>query len=216
MVPDGIDYKFLKAFKLFLLSRLKKKNEQFIICTGGGKLAREYMNTLAKEKINVYTQDLMGIACTRLNAQLFANFLFEASNKEIPTTLEEVADLAKNNKIIVCGGLESGRTTDGTTASIAEYLNVKQMINITNVKGLYEKDPKKYRNAKLIKKISYAGFKKLMQSIKEHPGQHFVLDSLAAEIIERSKITAIIVGKNIRNLAKVLNKEKFIGTVIGD
>ena len=45
IVPDQIDYNFLKNFKKFILSRVKK-NERFILITGGGSSARIYQQAL--------------------------------------------------------------------------------------------------------------------------------------------------------------------------
>jgi uridylate kinase len=210
IVPDKVDYKFLKALKKILLS-LKGKN--IVICTGGGVTARKYMEPLKKEKINEYNQDLMGIESTRLNAYLLASFLGKDANKEVPKTLEEVADAVKVNKIVVCGGLTPGQTSDGTTAMIADYLDADVLINMTNVDGLFDKDPRKYKDAKFIPKLSHAAFKKVMDKIEKKPGMHFILDHLAAEITYKSKIKVVIM-KGVNNLEKFLSGKKFKGTII--
>lgn len=213
IVPDKPDYIFLKNFKK-LIYKISKK-DKIVICTGGGKTARDYIEILEKEKLSEYARDLVGIECTRLNAKLLSSFLGEICNKEIPKELEEVADLSKNNKVVVCGGLSPGRTSDGTTAQIADYLNSGFFINITNVKGLYDKDPKKFKNAKLIKKISYKELEKMMEKFKEKPGQHFIIDSLALELCKNEKIKIFIIGKDIKNIERTIKGKKFIGTLIG-
>ena len=213
IVPDKPDYIFLKKFKK-LIYEASRKNK-IVICTGGGKTARDYINALEKEKLSEYVRDLVGIECTRLNAKLLSSFLGDICNKEIPKELEEVADMLKSNKVVVCGGLSVGRTSDGTTAQIANYLNSRFFINVTNVKGLYNKDPNKFKNTRLIKKIRYKELEKMMGRIKERPGQHFIIDSLALELCENEKIKIIIIGKDIKNIERTIKGKKFIGTVVG-
>ena len=50
IVPDEIDYDFLKKFKKTLL-KIEKGNK-IIIVTGGGSVARKYIATLRKEKLS--------------------------------------------------------------------------------------------------------------------------------------------------------------------
>ena len=69
--PGKVDYDFLKQFKKVI----SKLNHKFIIVTGGGKIAREYIEALRKEKLNEKILSLMGIKTTKLNAMLVSNFL---------------------------------------------------------------------------------------------------------------------------------------------
>ncbi len=210
IVPNDVDCRFLKELKKAVLSH---KSGKIVICTGGGATARKYMEPLKKEKFNEYTQDLMGIEATRLNAYLVASFLGEVANKEIPKTLEEVADAAKSNKVVVCGGLTPGQTSDGTTAMIADYLDADALINLTNVDGLFTKDPRKFKDAKFIPKLSHDDFKRIIDKIEKKPGMHFVLDHMAAEICRKAKIKVVIM-KGVVNLKKLISGKKFKGTVI--
>jgi uridylate kinase len=206
--PKTVDAKFLDKLKTVILKASKKN--KIVICTGGGFIARDYIRAL-KNKSN-YVQDVMGIHCTRLNAMLIASHISKC-NQEIPTTLEEIKDLLASLNIVVCGGLRPGTTSDGTTASIADYLNADYMINMTNVKGLYTKDPRKYKDAKFIGKLSHKEFKEIIDKVKEKPGQHFVLDQLAAKICRQAKIK-VAIFKGTNNLQKFLENKKFDGTII--
>ena len=75
IVPDKVDYKFLKNLKKAVLGL---KGKKIVICTGGGSTARKYMAPLKKEGLNEYTQDLVGIEATRINAHLVASFIGKA------------------------------------------------------------------------------------------------------------------------------------------
>lgn len=217
IVPKNVDLLFLKKFKKFLLKISKKR--KVVIVTGGGRTARNYIMALEKAGSSVRERNIIGIECTRLNALLLTTFLAKIANPSIPVTTKEFLSFYKKFRIIVTGGgLEEshlGTTSDGTTAFITEKLKVKEFINLTNVNGVYNKDPKTHKDARLIKKLSYKEFEKLMDKIKEKPGQHFILDSYALKIIKKNKIrVAILNGRNLKNLNNYLNGKKFIGSVI--
>ena len=54
---------------------------------------------------------------------------------------------------------------------------------------------------------------KMAKKIRYEPGQHFVLDQIAARTIKRYKIKTVIL-KDVDNLEKCLRGKKFVGTVI--
>ncbi|MDI6737191.1 MAG: UMP kinase [Nanoarchaeota archaeon] len=215
IVPDKVDYAFLLSLRKAVEAIAKKY--KIVICTGGGRTAREYISALRKAGAGNHTQDIVGIDATRLNARLVASFLSAGkkvkANAEIPKSLGDIKELLQVNNCVVCGGLGPGKTSDGTTAEIAEYLGADTIYNMTNVKGLYTKDPRKHRDAKFLPLISHEGFHDMMAKVKEKPGQHFVLDS-EAERITREKNMEVIILKGACNLQKAVEGKKFEGTVI--
>ncbi|MDX8400245.1 MAG: hypothetical protein R8K20_08345, partial [Gallionellaceae bacterium] len=71
IVPNGsIDVGYLKKFKKFIESRVKK-GDSFVIITGGGGVAREYQRA-ARSVTDLTRDDLdwLGIHATRINAHL--------------------------------------------------------------------------------------------------------------------------------------------------
>jgi len=220
IVPNKVDYLFLGKFKKLLL-RLSKNAKIVVVC-GGGKIARDYIKALEKEGASSYERAYMGVECTRLNALLLATFLGNKANQKVPTSPKEFMRFYRKFRIVVLGGaLEAFHidttTTDGTTAYVAVKLKAKEFINLTNVNGLYDKDPRLFRNAKLIKEISYKDFEVMMRKVKEKPGQHFILDSYAARLVRKKRIKVVILdGRNVKNVENYLNKRKFVGSVIGN
>jgi predicted uridylate kinase len=158
---------------------------------------------------------MVGIAVTRLNARFMTYFFGKDANKGIPHDIKQVKGMLNKNDIIFCGALRyaPNQTSDSTAATIANHLR-SQFINITNVLGLYTKNPKEFKNAKFIPRISWQAFNKRANAIKYKPGQHFVLDQHAAEIIMNNKIKTYILGQNLRNLDNLLSGKAFKGTVI--
>ncbi|MBU1117340.1 MAG: UMP kinase [Bacteroidetes bacterium] len=211
IVPDEVDYKYLKKFSK-LISKFSKKNKVVII-TGGGSTAREYIEPLTKAKLGNYIYSLVGIAATKLNARLVSGFFKET--KKIPENIKEIKNKLKKSNLVISGalGVQPNMTSDGNAAQIAEAIKADIFINITNVQGLYNKNPK-IRGAKLITEISYTDFSKMVNKIKYKAGQHFVLDKPAADIIKKAKIKTVIINKDLKNLKNVLKEKNFVGTLI--
>ncbi|MEK6908834.1 MAG: UMP kinase [Nanoarchaeota archaeon] len=213
IVPEKIDPIWLDKFRsLIIKSRDKYK---FIIVCGGGFVAREYITILEKEHKSKKQQSLAGIAVTRMNARIMMQLFGDCANKELPLKMNQIKNLLVKNDIIFCGALRyaPNQTSDSTAAKLANYLKT-EFINITNVSGLYDKNPMKYKNAKFIANISWKDFEKRAISMKYKPGQHFVLDQKAAKVIKKNKITTYIIGKDIENLENLLKDKRFMGTTI--
>jgi uridylate kinase len=212
IVPDKVDYKFLKRFRDLIESHPSQK---FVVVTGGGSIARKYITALRKLGSSNKKQALTGIAITRLNAGLLAKFFGAKANEIVPKNMTKVKNLLNKNQVVFCGGLRYKKksTSDGTAAKLAVKLKTP-FINITNVKGLYTSNPKTNKNAKFIKKISWKKFDEKASKIKFKAGQHFVLDQKAAKIILKYKIPTYIV-ESLDDVDKILQGQKnFQGTII--
>ena len=217
IVPNKVNYEFLNKFKKVL--EKNKKKYKFIVVCGGGQTARTYIKGLENEKLSkkkkIYFQSLLGISATRLNARLLTYLFGEDAHQGIPHDMKQIKGLLKRNDYVFCGALRYSKkqTSDSTSAQLARYFRT-QFINLTNVKGLFDKNPKKFKSAKFIPEISHKDFLKKAKEITFTPGQHFVLDQKAAKIIKKYKITTYILGEDIKQLDNVLNHKHFIGTRI--
>jgi uridylate kinase len=209
IVPNKVDYSYLLRFKKTVSSFYKKN--KLVIITGGGSTARKYMDL---KRFDYKTKSLIGIASTKLNARLVSGVFNK--KEEIPENVKDVKNALKKSNLVICGalGMKPNSTTDGNAAEIANEINADLFINMTDIKGLYDKDPIKYKNARYIPKISFKEFKKITGKIKFKAGQHFVLDQFAAKLIAKNKIKTVIINQNLANLKKTLNGRKFVGTVI--
>tara|TARA_Y100000296_G_scaffold86946_1_gene128821 strand:+ start:3863 stop:4558 length:696 start_codon:yes stop_codon:yes gene_type:complete len=215
IIPHNIDRRFLKEFRKVIKKNTKKY--KFVIVCGGGSTAREYITGLEKEKLwkKKFHQGLLGIATTRLNARFMTYFFGNDANKGIPHDMTEIKNMLRIYDVVFCGALRYAKheTSDATSAKLANFFNAN-FINLTNVSGLYNKNPLTNRNAKFIPEISWKEFNRMANSLIFKPGQHFVLDQTAAKIILENKIKTYILGKNLRNLDNALNNRKFKGTMI--
>ena len=213
IIPEEVNIKYLKEFKKVILKNTKKY--KFVIACGGGSIARKYISALRKIGLNQKFQSLSGISATRMNARFMNYFFGMEPEYGIPQTKATLRKYLKKRDIIFCGALEykPEQTSDSTAAQLArKYKTI--FINLTNVRGLHDKDPSKFKDAKFIKKISWKNFYIMANKINYKPGQHFVLDQTAAKIILEKKIPTYIIGKDIKQLDNILKGRKFIGTLI--
>lgn len=215
IIPDEIDLKFLREFKKTILKNAKKY--KFIIVCGGGSISRKYINALRDEKINEELQSFAGISATRTNARFMSYFFKINPSQGIPEKINSIKKYLKKQDIVFCGALEyhSNQTSDATSSQIASYCKT-DFINLTDVSGLHDKNPKKFKDAKFIPKISWEDFHKMATKTSFKPGQHFILDQSASEIILKNKIKTYILGKNMKQLDNLLKNKNFKGTIISD
>lgn len=198
-----------------MLSKLYGKNKFVIVC-GGGAIARQYIHVLRKEHQSIKSQSFAGIEATRMNARFVMRVFGKKANDLLPDTMKSVKNNLKNNKVVITGSFlryRPNQTSDSTAAQIANYLGA-EFINVTNVDGLYTADPRKNKNAKLISEISWKEFAERAQKIKYKPGEHFVLDQNAAQLIKRKKIATYIVGPKLGNLKNLIEGKSYKGTTI--
>ena len=206
------DVKFLTKLDRFI-RKIKREYRIAIVC-GGGYPARMYMEPLSKKFKDGLYISRVGVGATRLNALFVSRFL--KANEQIPGSARDVKRLIKKQNPVVCGALEIGRnrTTDSNAAELAGKLKAR-FVNLTDVKGLHDKNPKKFKNARFIREIGYNDFCSMARKVGFHSGQHFVLDLKAAEIIQKKKIpTAIIKGESFKEIQRFLKGQDFVGTLI--
>ena len=213
IIPENVDVKFLKEFKKIIIWHAKK--HKFVIVCGGGSIARKYISALKQVRVNEKLQSFSGISATRMNARFMNYFFNQDAEQGIPEKMDSVKKYLKKRNIVFCGALEykSHQTSDSTASEIASELKTT-FINLTDIDGLYDKNPRKFKNAKFIPRISWKKFHEMANKLKFSPGQHFVLDQKASKIIMKNKIKTCIIGKNIRHLDNFLKGRKFRGTTI--
>jgi len=214
IIPEKSNFKFLDKFVKTL--RKNYHNYKFVVVCGGGSIARKYIEALKKEGRSKKELSTAGIRATRTNAQFMMQIFGKSeANDALPRSMQEVKANLSKNSVVICGALRytENSTSDSTAAALAEYLN-SDFINLTNVDGLYDKNPSTNPKAKFIPKESWKDFQKRVSKIKFKAGQHFVLDQKAAQIINKYKITTYIIGPKLKNLNKILKGKKFKGTII--
>ncbi len=213
IVPNEIDIVFLRKFREVIRKNTNKC--KFVIVCGGGSIARKYISALREDGKSEYLQNLAGISVTRLNARFMSYFFSQDPEEGIAHDMKNVSNLLRKHDVIFCGALRyaPNQTSDATACRLAAFLET-DFINLTNVKGLYDKNPE-LKGAKFIPKISINEFNKIVMAIPEKPGMHAPVDHTAMRIIREKNIKTYIIGKDAKQLNNLLNNRKFIGTTIG-
>jgi len=210
ILSEDITISYFKNLTI-LLKDLSKKYKIYLVI-GGGKTARTYIKLGRELNLSEETLDQIGIEITRLNAKLIANII-DISNKYIPQTTDEAKNIKK--PIVIMGGTTPGHSTDMVGAELAEKISASKYIIATNVDGIYDKDPNKFKDAIQLKEIS---IKQLIQKYGtkwDSAGQNIVIDGPALEIIERAHIpTFVLNGKKLEEIKKAITNQTFNGTLI--
>jgi uridylate kinase len=211
--PNGIpDINYLKKFSKFVIG-LKRKHK-ILIVTGAGKFAKEYIKLVRKFGTPENFLDTIGILGTRMNAMVLIASLGKHAHPHVIKHKDELEDAMKSGKIPVMGGLKPGITTDAVSIGIAELVNADLVIKVTDVDGIYDKDPDKYKNAKMFKEISLKRLSEITKKDKYQAGKFYIMDPVSVKLLKRSKILLVVLGKNINNIKNFINKKSFKGTIV--
>ncbi|NYZ77168.1 UMP kinase [Candidatus Micrarchaeota archaeon] len=211
--PEGKpDIEFLRK----MAKMLKESKHEFGIVTGGGSIARAYANAARELGAGEYDADSIAIVSTKQNAHIVIAALGGAAHPNVPATFEQARTAFDGHKAVVMGGTIPGITTDSDSALLAEAIGAKRLVNISNVEGIFDSDPRKNPNAKKFATLSYDQLIALAaESDKRTAGTHFVFDMLACKLIARSKIeTHFVSCRNMKDIAEAIEGKKHGGTVV--
>jgi uridylate kinase len=198
-----------------MLVDLKEKGHTIVIVTGGGKLARTYANVGRELEASEAYLDMVGIAATRMNAQILIAALGEHAYMNPVTSFEELGQVLNYGKIIVLGGLIPGQTTNAVAIEVAEYINAAIFIKATDVKGIHTKDPKKHKSAKLLKTITTKQMLNISMEGDFLAGKTSIMDPVAAKLMMRLIAKKIILdAHDIENMRSAAEGKAFIGTEV--
>jgi uridylate kinase len=211
IVPEEVDYRFLKSFKKLILKFVKKQNRFAIIC-GGGKTCRKYQQAAAKvSKLAAEDLDWLGIHATRLNAHLLRTIFRGVAHPRVIHDFSKKISFKEG--VLIASGWLPGCSTDYDAVLLAKKLNTKTIINISDTDYVYDKDPRRNKSAKPIKRMCWKDFRKLVGN-RWDPGLNLPFDPVASKEAQKAKMQVVIVGKNTKNLGDFLSSKPFKGTII--
>lgn len=206
---DGIvDYEYLKKTCKEIIN-FKNKGYDISIVIGGGNIWRGRDNTY----INSDISDKIGILSTTINSLILHATFEELNCKSVVlnsfkadgivgiTSIEKIEKYFNEGKIIIFGGGTGvvGCSTDTAASLRAIESKSEIIIKLTNVDGVYNKDPNKYRDAKKYDKVSYDEVieKKLN-----------VMDIGSIEMCKDNSIKIIVTNiNNVSNLEDIIKNE---------
>ncbi|MFN2434433.1 MAG: UMP kinase [Nitrososphaeraceae archaeon] len=187
---------------------------QPVVVSGGGIIARHYVNLARSLGSDESSLDVMGIEISRLNAMLLSAALGDSVYPVIPSNLEEISIACQSGKIIVSGGLHPGQSTNATAALICEKIKADRFLNATDVDGIYDSDPKKNTKAKMFKEITIKKCLDLLNTESTQAGNYDLMDIVAMKVVERSKILTWVIKSDPKVIRNLIMKNSQTGTRI--
>lgn len=201
MTSDGLQ--FLKAIKDI---------DRGYVVVGGGNRVRGRDSTHSRpvsDQIGVLSTLMNGyilqekLAKQRQKSKLFSHFL--GFGEYYSAKDAEDAYNAGNWVILTTGlGKVAYISTDVSSVIKALEVNAQGLVKITPAGGIYDKDPKKFNDAKLIKNISHD---EVLQN------KLAVMDAAAVAIASENNLPIAIISLN--DFEKFLKKEN-VGSFIGE
>ena len=197
-----------------IIQTIKEQGHKIVVVTGGGQLAREFIATAKKLDLEIRAQDEIAISVSRLFAQLFLKKLADQACSKVATTLDEAAECLETGKIALMGGLKPGITTDTVAALVAERVNGDLLLKGTDQEGIYDKDPRKHKDAQKLDKLSFDDLQSVFAETAHKAGIHQIIDPEAVKVLKRKRVKLIVVnGFTPENILAALNGEK-VGTIV--
>ena len=177
------------------IKALSKKNIDICIVIGGGNIFRGL--SASSEGMDRAQADYMGMLATVLNSLALQNALEKIkvdtrvmSALPIQSICETyirrraIRHMEKRRVVICAAGTGNPYFSTDTAAALrAAELDCNVIYKATQVDGIYDKDPKKFKNAKKYKEISYKKF--LNDNLK-------VMDSSAITVAQDNSIPIIV------------------------
>ena len=184
-----------------------------IVCGGGNFLRGRDAHEMDRE-----TADYVGMMATVMNSLVLKDMfrqvgceVYNQSGLYVGIIDKIDSDKAKkalnDGKIVVFGG-GTGKpffSTDTGASLRAIDIGADMIIKLTNVDGVYDKDPNKYSDAKMYDTVSY-------QTVIDN--KLGVMDMEAIEMCRNNKIEIVVMNIDTKNgLSRILHGEK-IGTIV--
>ena len=199
------------------INEVSKLGVQVSIVIGAGNIYRGV--SAAAQGMDRTTADYMGMLATAINSLALQHFLEkEGSVIRVMSALElnRVAEpyiqrramrhLEKGRIVIFAAGTGNPYFTTDTAASLrALEINAEIILKATKVNGVYNKDPVKYKNAKMFKNLK---FMEVLEKELE------IMDSTAVSLCKDNKIPICVFNLFQKDNIKKIVLGKKVGTVV--
>jgi uridylate kinase len=205
IAPDAVDTAFLASFHRLALDHLAADGRRQLIVIGGGR-------GLAPEATND-DLDWVGIAATRLNAELVRRLFGGLCGSGVVTDPTAVRKLA--GRVMVAAGWKPGFSTDNDAVILARRFGADVLINLSNIARVSSADPKTDPSARPLDRVSWPEFRGIVGE-EWVPGRNLPFDPAASRAAAAARLRVVVAdGRNLANLAAILDGRPFVGTTIG-
>ncbi len=199
------------------ISEVSKLGVQGSIVIGGGNIYRGV--SAAAAGMDRTTADYMGMLATAINSIALQHFLEKhglVTRVQSALELNRVAEpyiqrralrhLEKGRIVIFAAGTGNPYFTTDTAASLrALEINADIILKATKVNGVYDKDPNKFKDAKMFKSLKY------MQVLEK---ELEIMDSTAISLCKDNKIPICVFNLFQKDNIKKIVMGKKVGTTV--
>lgn len=213
---ESVNTEFLKQLNEFVRAELAKDpKRQFFLVAGGGATARKYIEAgreVVGHELTPDDLDWLGVHSTTLNAHLIRTIFRDIAH---PKLIRHYDIIRKAHEpVVVAAGWKPGWSTDYCATLLCEDYGVKTVVNLSNVEQVYDKDPRKFPDAKALKKLAWGEMRKIVGD-KWTPGLNAPFDPIAAQKAEELGVKVVVMsGNNFDNIQKFFDGKSFLGTTI--
>ena len=215
IAPGKVDTGFLGEFCAAVRSQVATHPERrFVVVCGGGAPARRYQaayRALAKPGTDA-AADWVGIAATRLNAELLKQLFADLAPDEVVTDPTTVAGLRE--PVLVAAGWKPGFSHDYDAVIIAERLGARRLVKLSGAGCIRNADPRTDPDARALKRISWAELQRIIGE-RWSPGYSAPFDPIATARAGDLGLTLVVTGSDVANLQRVIDGGSFSGTTVG-
>ncbi len=197
------------------ISMLYEKGYEISIVVGGGNFWRGR----SSDTMDRSTADYMGMLATVINGLALQNAI---ENYNIPTRLQTaiemdrvaepyirrkaVSHLDKGRIVIFSGGTGNPFFSTDTTAALrAAEIDAEIILFAKTIDGVYDKDPKDFKNAKKFDKMTY---KELLER------ELTVMDQTAVALLKENNIPSLVFSMIDKNSILKAIEDDTVGTII--
>lgn len=220
LFSDGGTINSQKITEFCNIIKSNKNYDSIVIICGGGSIARQYIRAIRASTENEVLCDLIGIDISRINSRLIITEMKELAYPQVPKSFEELSVAMSSDKVVVMGGLQPGQSTTSVAITVAEFLKAQKLVILTDVDGIYDKDPNLHKDAKMLENISYSFLQQLILessvNTQASAGEYRIFDAVSLQILKRSGMDVLVIsGKNLNQFSKFWSNEKeIVGTII--
>ena len=192
-----------------------REGRKYAIVVGGGSHARKVINRLRLYKLDEFTLDTIGISISRINALIVQSLIKPYVYGKIFNNIIEASYVFKYKNVnIIVGGFSPGFSTNAVSTLLAYLSDAECLINLTRVGGIYDRDPQKYDNARLLRRVRIDELIKILSKHAEYAGHYPLFDSNSLRMIKEWRIKTYILPPTREALEKLLIHRELIGSEI--
>ncbi len=216
----GIDTEFIANLAQEIKEVVRDTKAQIVVVVGGGNFLRGASLSAKEKGVERATADYMGMLATVMNGMTLVDILEhhgQSARLQTRIQINSVAEpyirrrairhLEKGRVVIVSGGTGNPYvTTDTAAVSTALELDCDLVLKATKVDGVYTSDPKKNKDAKKMKTVSY------LEALNNT--EISVMDNAAISMAMDYKLPIVIFDLLSKGNIKKLVKGEKVGTLI--